>query len=125
MLVQYKKKTRISMYVWLCAQIIGAFFAFNSEAPTFIPLILFYGSTFPFVYGLSCWAMGKGHHSAWGFLGLSNLYNPPLGPLSMGALLILTVLPDRYKSQGNKSWLRFIRSKKETQEKQSETQVRG
>jgi hypothetical protein len=114
MLKEYKKKTRIGMYLWLFGQIAGTFFAYNLYVPSFIILILLYGSTLPFIYGLSCWAIGKGYHGAWGFLGLSSLYNPPLGPFSMVALLIFAVLPDRHKSRDTKSWLRFIRSKKET-----------
>jgi len=90
MLVEYKKKTNIGIGL-----AIVAFFAallINSLSESQIVSVVAYvlmTSVMPlWIFGVWCYAKGKGYHGAWGLLGVFTLIG----------LIILACFPDRHKS---------------------------
>ena len=91
MLAEYKKKTNIgigfAIIIWVVLGFLAVFVSGTSEEAgsalegiSILPM-------FPFIYGLCCYAKGKGYHGAWGLLGL----------LTIIGLIILVTFPDKHK----------------------------
>ncbi|MBA7573432.1 hypothetical protein ES708_15229 [subsurface metagenome] len=72
MLAEYKKKTNIGIVLAFAIWILGGILVgCLSEMPSESLLsVLGYIGLFLFIYGLCCYAKGKGYHGAWGLLGL-------------------------------------------------------
>jgi uncharacterized membrane protein len=92
MLSEYKRKTNIGVGIGLVLQIIGNVLAGPGDAIGRAPLIGFFllliGLGF-FIWGCMSYSKGKGHHPAWGLLGL----------LSIIGLIVLVLFPDKYKNK--------------------------
>ena len=88
MLAEYKTQTNIGLGVGLLFQFIGNVLIGSGSGtlPTLGLLLLLTGWGI-FIWGTVSYAQGKGHHGAWGILGF----------LSLLGLIILVLLPDRYK----------------------------
>jgi len=93
MIAEYKTKTNIGVGLGIILQIAGRFVMGSGAAVAGglagpeLGLILILGGVVAFIYGCRSYAKGKGHHPAWGFLGL----------LSIVGLIILVFLPDKHK----------------------------
>ena len=88
MLAEYKQKTNVGLGVGLLMQIGGNVLMGSGTAlAPVIGLLLLLGGWGVFIWGTISYATGKGHHGAWGLLGLASL----LG------LIVLMLLPDRHK----------------------------
>jgi len=92
MLSEYKRKTNIGVGIGLILQIIGNVLAGPGDAIGRAPLIgvflLLIGLGF-FIWGCMSYSKGKGHHPAWGLLGL----------LSIIGLIVLVLFPDKHKNK--------------------------
>ncbi len=92
MLPEYKKKTFIGIGLAILITIVIGFMLavsqFISKGAYSAPKVIYIIPGFPAIYGLCCYAKGKGYHWAWGLLGLLNIIG----------LIILISFPDRYKS---------------------------
>ena len=83
MLQEYKSKTNLFILLGIIAQVIGTKVVGQGIGSliTLVGLVLF-------IIGCSYYAKGKGHHGAWGFLGL----------LSLIGLLVLVCMSDKHKA---------------------------
>ena len=92
MLAEYKRNTNIGVGIGLVLQIAGNLLIGPEDAVGAAPLIglllLFVGLGF-FIWGCMSYSKGKGHHPAWGLLGL----------LSLIGLIILVLFPDKHKGK--------------------------
>jgi hypothetical protein len=89
MLAEYKKKTNIGIALAFAVWILGGVLVgLLSEMPSESLLPVQGLGLLPFIYGLCCYAKGKGYHGAWGLLGL----------LTIIGLIILVCFPDRHKT---------------------------
>ena len=86
MLAQYKSQTNIGVGVGTIAQLAGLSMI-GSPQMVAIGILIFIIGFVLFIWGCASYAKGKGHS---GFLGI-------LGFLSLPGLIILALLPDRYK----------------------------
>ena len=84
MIAEYKTKTNVGVGLGFILQLLPKLLP--QLAPVETPLLL--GGVALFIYGCTCYARGKGHSWAWGFLGLFSL----LG------LIVLALMPDKAKS---------------------------
>jgi hypothetical protein len=82
----YKKKAKIGVGLWLLATAVSMFAVAPELATSMTPLAVWAraGSYAILVWGSWNWAKGKGHHGAWGFLGL-----------------LVVFLPDRHKGSAS------------------------
>jgi hypothetical protein len=88
MLPGYAQKTNIGVGVGLVLNILGGILSRSgSQAGAILGLLLSLAGTVIFIWGCWNYAEGKGHHGAWGLLGL----------LSCIGLLILVFFPDKHK----------------------------
>ena len=88
MLSEYKKKTNIGVGLGIITQIIAnVVSAGGGEWDMIIGGLLGFVGTVFFIYGCISYAKGKGHHGAWGILGL----------FSIIGLIILVLFPDKHK----------------------------
>lgn len=87
-IAEYKKKANIGIALAIITAVVLGFIAYRVGAPNKALDIIFVLPMFLFIYGLCCYAKGKGYHGAWGLLGLFTLIG----------LIILVCLPDRHKS---------------------------
>ena len=87
MLSEYKKKTNIGVGLGIIIQIIANVVSAGGEGNIIIGGLLGFVGTVFFIYGCVSYAKGKGHHGAWGILGL----------FSIIGLIILVLFPDRHK----------------------------
>jgi hypothetical protein len=89
MLAEYKKKTNIGISLAIAVWILGGILIvlLGEESEESMNAVGGLG-IIPFVYGLCCYAKGKGYHGAWGLVGL----------LTIIGLIILVCFPDRHKS---------------------------
>ncbi len=87
MLAEYKTKTNIGIGVGILLQILGAVLS-GVESIAIIGLLMQVVGFIMFIWGCSCYAVGKGYSQFLGILGL----------LSCLGLVILVVLPDKHKS---------------------------
>ena len=89
MLKEYKVKTNIGIglafVIWVLG---GILIGLLIENPTESLRSVHGLGVIPFVYGCCCYAKGKGHHGAWGLLGL----------LSILGLIILICFKDMRKT---------------------------
>ena len=92
MLSEYKRKTNIGVGIGLILQIIGNVLVGPEDVVGRAPLIgvflLIIGLGF-FIWGCMSYSKGKGHHPAWGLLGL----------LSIIGLIVLVLSPDKHKNK--------------------------
>ena len=92
MIAEYKKKANIgiglAILVTVVLIVLTALVSGISEETDSILKDIFVLPVFPFIYGLCCYAKGKGYHGAWGLLGVFTLIG----------LIILGCFPDRHKS---------------------------
>ena len=90
MLPEYKKKTNIGIGLGIIISLVCAFLITleNEEVANDLGGAIYPLSPLFFIYGLCCYAKGKGYHGAWGLLGLFTLVG----------LIILACFPDRHKS---------------------------
>ena len=88
MLSEYKKKTNIGVGLGILFQIIGKVVSADSGDGGLVigGLLGLVGSGF-FIWGCVSYIKGKGHHGAWGILGL----------FSIIGLIILALFPDKHK----------------------------
>jgi len=87
-LSEYKKKTNIGVGLGIITQIIAnVVSAGGGEWDMIIGGLLGFVGTVFFIYGCISYAKGKGHHGAWGILGL----------FSIIGLIILVLFPDKHK----------------------------
>jgi len=90
MLAEYKRKANIGVGIGLVLQIMGNILIGPKEAVGSAPLVgliaLMAGPVF-FIWGCMSYSKGKGHHSAWGLLGL----------LSIIGLIVLALFRDKHK----------------------------
>ena len=87
MLAEYKKRTNIGVGLGIISQFVGRILI-SSEGPgALLGVLLVLGGAVSFVWGCWSYAVGKGYHGAWGFLGL----------LSIIGLIILACFPDKHK----------------------------
>jgi hypothetical protein len=88
MLREYKKKTNIGVGLGILVQIIGRIaIESGGDGGAVIGLVLVLVGLGLFIWGCISYSKGKGHHAAWGLLGL----------LSIIGLIILVLFPDRHK----------------------------
>ena len=88
MLAEYKQKTNIGIGVGLLMQIGGnVLMGSGTGLASVMGLLLLLGGLGVFVWGTISYAIGKGHHGAWGLLGITSI----LG------LICLMLLADRHK----------------------------
>lgn len=92
MLAEYKKKGNIgTALAILTAVVLGIIAAIVTDTSKrtdfFLQVICILPTIFLFIYGLYCYAKGKGYHGAWGLLGI----------LTIIGLLIIAFFPDRHK----------------------------
>ena len=92
MIAEYKKKANIGIGLAILTTAVLVFIAVLtrgiSEETDSLLKDIFVLPVFPFIYGLCCYAKGKGYHGAWGLLGVFTLIG----------LIILVCFPDRHKS---------------------------
>ena len=92
MLAEYKKKANtvigLAIVTMIVLGLIAALTAGTSGRTHYILEDILILSMLPFIYGLCCYAKGKGYHGAWGLLGL----------LTIIGIIILVCFPDRHKS---------------------------
>jgi len=90
MLVEYKKKTNIGIGLAIVAFFTAILINSLSESQIVSTIAFLVGSiTMPlWIFGVWCYAKGKGYHGAWGLLGVFTLIG----------LIILACFPDRHKS---------------------------
>ncbi|MGD9159653.1 MAG: hypothetical protein PVG39_14665 [Desulfobacteraceae bacterium] len=87
MLAEYKTKTNIGVGLGIIAQILGRFLANNEGVISLFGLLLQIAGAVLFIWGCCMYSKGKGHHGAWGLLGL----------LSIIGLIILFFFKDKHK----------------------------
>jgi hypothetical protein len=87
MLAEYKAKTNIGVGVGLMVQILGRTMSGAGGALGLMGWLVTLAGLGLFLWGCFSYAKGKGYHPALGLLGL----------LSCIGLLVLVVLPDKYK----------------------------
>lgn len=88
MLAEYKQKTNVGIGGGLLMQIGGnVLMGSGTGLASVMGLLLMLGGWGVFIWGTISYAKGKGHHGAWGLLGIASL----LG------LICLMLLPDRHK----------------------------
>ena len=92
MLAEYKRKTNIGVGMGIIIQFFGRYLIGSEDAvgaaPLFGVLLFFIGLAF-FIWGCMSYSQGKGHHRAWGLLGL----------LSILGLIALFFFTDKYKEE--------------------------
>lgn len=88
MLAGYKKKTNIGIGLAIAVWIIsgGLLYILGNDSMENLRAVQGLGAIL-FVYGCYCYAKGKGHHGAWGILGLFWIFG----------LIGLCFLPDKHK----------------------------
>jgi len=89
MIAEYKKKTNIGIGLAIAIWILGGVLVvlLGEDSGESMNAVVGLG-IIPFVYGLCCYAKGKGYNGAWGLLGL----------LTIIGLIILACFPDKHKS---------------------------
>ena len=90
MLVGYKKKTNIGIGLAFVTFFAAILINSLSESQIVSTIAFLVGSiTMPlWIFGVWCYAKGKGYHGAWGLLGVFTLIG----------FIILACFPDRHKS---------------------------
>ena len=77
MLAEYERKTNIGVGIGILIQFFGRVLLGPDDsvgsAPLFGILLVFVGSAL-FIWGCMCYSKGKGHHRAWGLLGLLSIF---------------------------------------------------
>ncbi len=94
MLKEYKAKTVGGLGLGILAIFIGYLMSLvDIGTVLWFAAIFIWGGVLLFVWGLWCYAKGKGYHGIWGLLGF-------LGPIG---LIVLIFFPDKQKagSKGN------------------------
>ena len=87
MLSEYKKKTNIGIGLGILLQISGKASSNGGDSSLIIGELLILVGAGLFIWGCVSYVKGKGHHGAWGILGL----------LSIIGLIILALFPDKHK----------------------------
>ena len=86
MLPEYKKKTNIGVGIGIIVEILGRVMAMNQALVLPGLIIVLVGAVF-FIWGCRNYAAGKGYSNVLGLLGL----------LSCFGLIVLVLLPDKFK----------------------------
>jgi hypothetical protein len=89
MLKEYEKKTNIGIGLGIVLQLVARFglMSQSNVAIYYVGLAVALGGIALCIWGCCCYAKGKGHHPAWGILGL----------LSLIGLIVLVCFSDRHK----------------------------
>lgn len=87
MLAEYKQKTNIGVGGGFLCSILGRVIAQDGGAAALAGLAIMLVGAGLFIWGCCQYAKGKGHHPAWGVLGLFSIFG----------LIVLFLFPDRHK----------------------------